>query len=113
MRLISRLEPTEQESPGIGIWQNIRGGQHEFGYVSYREGNAWLCVEFATNVEPGDCTLVVTGTFDVDNDDLLTGEVLITVKQRSDGLGDYTLGPYGIEARRKSIEDLKSTHVQP
>lgn len=110
MRVISALELTERESTGIGIWKNVAGGQQEFGYISYREGSEWLCVEFDPTAPPADCTLVVTGRFVVDKDDMLWGTIVITVKDRTDSGDNYTIGPIPIELRRVSIEDLQSIH---
>lgn len=111
MNLISQLEITERESPGIGLWSRAQGSKLKFGFLSYREGSTWLCTGFDASAPPAACTLVVTGTYTIHpQTHVLTGSVKLTVKDRTDGGDNYTVGQWPIEAERRSIADLDALH---
>jgi hypothetical protein len=94
---------------GIGVWRRSRGNQAEFGSIEYREGTGWLCTRFDPAAQPGSCTIVVTGTVSLRHfHGALTGSVLITVKDRSDGGANATFGPIPLEATRLTVADLQA-----
>lgn len=113
MTAISELETVERETPGVGIWEAAPGSGVSFGYISYREGSGWLCTEFNAAAPPASCTLVVTGRASVEpRSGAMTGSIVLTVKDRSDGNDAYTVGPIPYNAARKSVKDLIAYHDQ-
>lgn len=110
MRLISALETVERESVGLGTWDRGEAGAVRFGYVSYREGSRWICRRFVQSSVPGTCTLIVTGDALIMPSGALSGSVVITVEDRSDGEEGYTLPAFEIEAQRRSADDLIARH---
>lgn len=58
---ISALETVERESVGLGTWEWGEAGVLRFGYISYREGQRWICRDFDRISVPESCTLILTG----------------------------------------------------
>lgn len=114
---ISTRELTTRESAALGIWENGEGRTIEFGLISYREGNSLLCTAFVPAAPPESCTLVVTGWGEISATPVsyqpaggttMTGEMTISVKERSSGGPGFTLPPIPFELEKRSLADLKA-----
>lgn len=100
---------SDKESPGVGVWKRLQGGEIGLGAASFRFGPdpaSSVCALIAVVSPPDNCVLKIGGTVSQQADGSLAGELFLTV-ENLDGTVDFEFpGDVPISMTRLRLEDF-------
>ena len=107
--LFTSEHEADKESPGVGVWRPLGGGQIGLGASSFRYGpdpESSICGLVEVESPPGNCVLKVGGTVIRHGSGTLAGDLFLSIETTDGSVVLELPGALPIVMERLSLEDF-------